>query len=63
MKMAKNFLLITAGMLIVLTGYVWGKAEMVLEGSPLGYLFDGCMMAALFFGMMQLLKWAVWVLG
>lgn len=61
MKM-RNFLTITAAVFVVLTAYVVEKAERILEETPLGYLFDGVMIAALFYGAMSLLKWVVFVL-
>lgn len=61
MKM-RNFLTITAAVFVVLTAYVAEKAERILEETPLGYLFDGVMIAALFYGAMSLLKWVVFVL-
>ncbi len=62
MKLANNILVIAAGILIVILGYIVDKVETALEGSKLGYIVDGVMIAALFFGLMRLLQWAVWVL-
>lgn len=58
----RNLLTITAAAFVVLTAYVVGKAEQLLEETPLGYLFDGVMIAALFYGVMSLLKWFAFVL-
>lgn len=62
MKSAGNILVSLVGLLIVVTGFVWEKVEERLEGTFFGYIFDGVMLAALFFGFMGLLKWAVWVM-
>ena len=62
MKTINNMLVILAGMMVIAAGYVIDMIESALEGSWLGYVVDGAMIAALFFGIMQLLKWAVWVL-
>lgn len=58
----RNLLTITAAVFVVLTAYVVEKAEQILEETPLGYLFDGVMIAALFYGVMSLLKWVAFVL-
>lgn len=63
MKMANNFLVVASGILIVLTGYAMEKIEAALEGSFIGYIVDGFMLAALFFLGMRLLQWAVWAMG
>ena len=62
MKTMNNLLIVTAGILIVLTGYVMEKVEAALEDSFLGYVVDGLMIAAMFFMVMRLLQWAVWVM-
>ena len=62
MKLVNNLLVVTAGILIVLSGCVMEKVEVALEDSFLGYVVDGLMIAALFFGFMRLLQWAVWAM-
>ena len=58
----RNLLTITAAVFVVLTAYVVEKAELILEETPRGYLFDGVMISALFYGVMSLLKWVAFVL-
>lgn len=62
MKLMNNLLVVTAGILVILSGYVIEKVEAALEGSFLGYVVDGLMISALFFAVMRLLQWAVWVM-
>ncbi len=62
MKIINNLLVVTAGIAIVLFGYVVEKIENALGDSVLGLVIDGFMIAALFFGIMRLLQWAVWVM-
>jgi len=62
MKIAKNVGIVLVGIAVLLTGSVARKAETALEDSPWGNVVDGLMIAALFFGTMKLLQWAVWVL-
>lgn len=62
MKIINNLLVVTAGIAIVLFGYVLEKVENALGDSVLGLVIDGFMIAALFFAVMRLLQWAVWVM-
>ena len=63
MKTVSNFLVVAAGVAVIVLGYLVDRIEETLDGSILGCVFDGVMIAAMFFGVMQILKWAVWLLG
>ena len=62
MKIINNLLVVTAGIAVLLVSFVVDKIENTLDDSVLGLVIDGFMIAALFFGIMRLLQWAVWVM-
>ena len=62
MKIINNLLVVTAGIAVLLVSFVVDKIENTLDDSVLGLVVDGVMIAALFFGFMRLLQWAVWVM-
>ena len=62
MKIINNLLVVTAGIAVLLVSFVVDKIENTLDDSVLGLVIDGFMIAALFFGIMRLIQWAVWVM-
>ena len=60
----ENLYVVTAGLVIVAFGYLFDfLEEHFAEDSWFWHFFEGFSIAAIFYFGMQLLKWAVWVMG